>query len=178
MMTDLIFGDVCICDLSLSLNSPKDSRAPLVFLGIENTDGGEVWRFCRVGREPRAYALTPFIIFHGEPALRNDGAIFPTQYALFPARTGIVKMLGNIQREETLQLIKAADQKYRNRKEVALIMNLCPRCRDDFMTDPETIVKRLDPYSPVRSTCDFCQVRQGHLFVVYKRRIYRNGESK
>ena len=178
MMTDLVFGDVCICDLSLSLNSPRDSRAPLVFLGKEDTEGGKICRFCRVGGEPRSYALTPFIIFHGESALRNDGAIYPTQYILFLEGVGIIKMLGSIQNEETLQLIKSADEKYRNRKEVALVMHLCPRCRDDFMLDPETVVKRINPCSPVKSTCDFCQVRQGHLFVVYKRRIYRNGVSK
>ena len=176
-MTELTLGDVCICDLSRSLNSPKDSRAPLVFLGTDETEGGKVWRFCRIGSEPKAWARTPYIAFHGEAALRNDGAIFPTQYVLFPVGYGIIRMLGSIQNEDTLQFIRATERKHA-RKEVALIMNLCPRCREDFMTDPKTVVKRLNAYSPVKSTCDFCQVRQGHLFVVYKRKTYRNGVSK
>ncbi len=178
MMIDLAFGDVCICDISLSLNSPKDKRAPLIFLGKEVIEDKRVCRFCRVGGEPKSYAMTPFILFCGEPALRNDGAIYPTQYILFPEGIGVITFLGRIQNEETLQLIKVADEKNRKQKNVALVMNLCPRCRDDFMLNPETVVKRLDPCSPVRSTCDFCQVRQGHLFIVYKKRIYRNGVRK
>lgn len=33
---------------------------------------------------------------------------------------------------------------------------LCPRCLKDYMSDPDYIVKRLDPFHSVKESCDKC----------------------
>ena len=49
-MNDLKFGDICIADLSRSLDYPGRSFTPLVFLETEDADTGTpVYIFCRIG---------------------------------------------------------------------------------------------------------------------------------
>lgn len=175
-MTVLEFGDVCICDLSLSLNSSKQTIAPLVFIGKEYRNGSLINRFCRVGKKPKQYAFVPFIVVRNEPALRNNAAIYPTQYVFFSDDIAPIKMLGRIQTDETLAQIRTAVSEHR--KDVALVMSLCPRCREDFRTDRETVINRLNPFHPEKSECDFCQIRQGYLYVIYKKKIYRSDKRR
>ena len=50
-MLDLKLGDICITDLSRSLNSPKTGIAPLIYINSETgEDGVQMYRFCKVGR--------------------------------------------------------------------------------------------------------------------------------
>ena len=46
---------------------------------------------------------------------------------------------------------------------------LCPRCLRDYMSDPNMVVRRLDPLSSTKDKCDKCQ-NTGYDYVVYDKR--------
>lgn len=46
---------------------------------------------------------------------------------------------------------------------------LCPRCRSEFQSIPENIVKRLDPFQADKEMCDKCQVGYGYDYMIFKK---------
>ena len=47
-----------------------------------------------------------------------------------------------------------------------IVLSLCPRCRSEFQSIPENIVKRLDPFQADKEMCDKCQVGYGYQFIL------------
>ena len=84
---------------------------------------------------------------------------------------GIIKKIGCLSQSEISMVLNVQQQK--KETSVALVMALCPRCRRDFMTDPSSVVIRMDPFAVQETQCDYCQVRNGHTYIVYKRELYR-----
>lgn len=54
-----------------------------------------------------------------------------------------------------------------------IILSLCPRCREEFMSVPENIVRRLDPLQVERDTCDKCQLRYGYDYLIMKKQNHK-----
>lgn len=174
-MLDLKHGDICICDLSMSMNTPKQSVAPLVFIACDKQDDTNIYVFCKVGKAPRKYSLKPFIDVAASNCLRRNSAVYPTQTVLFSDDLGILSKVGNLSEDEFQKVINIRQQKKEG--SAALVMTLCQRCRRDFLADPTSVVKRMDPFSVQETQCDFCQVRNGHTYIVYKRKLYGRNEK-
>ena len=176
-MLELTFGDICIVNLARSLNSPKVKIAPVIYISSEiGEDGVELIRFCRVGKIPDNESTMPFVEVGKHPYLRRGTAIFPTQLVLFANPATILSKAGSIEDESIKKEVFSISDKAKMAEKQAIIMSLCPRCRRDFLSDSETVVKRLDPFSMVEHQCDFCQVRSGHTYIIYKRQNY--GDSR
>ena len=176
-MSELKLGDICICDLSLSLNTHKSGSAPLIFLKKKVADNDTVvYQFCRVGRKPISVSRHPFIVVNGETGLKDNSAVYPTQTILFSDESAIIKVVGQLKDKSTIDFIQAAIQQQGKKEEISIVMTLCPRCRSDFMLNPQTIVKRVDPFSQQRAECDYCQSRAGFLYLIYKKKAYRSKE--
>ena len=58
-------------------------------------------------------------------------------------------------------------------KRTGLVLSLCPRCRSEFMSVPDNIVRRLDPLQAEKDICDKCQVHYGYDYVVTKKQNNR-----
>ena len=171
-MIDLKFGDICIADLSRSLSSPKTITAPVIYLSAKDDGDVRTFRFCRVGKMPNGYTTKPFIMIGKHPYLRDGSAIYPTQTVLFTDESAILFKAGTVDDEHIEQEIYRILQQAKRKEHQAIIMALCSRCRREFLMNPETVVKRLDPFSVQEYQCDFCQTRTGHTYVIYKRRLY------
>ena len=169
-MTDLKCGDVCICDLSLSINSYKYAVVPLVYISVTYEKEMPIYSFCRVGKAPRAYSRYPFVDVTASNCVRKGSAVYPTQVVLFSDEMGIIKKIGCLSQSEISKVLNVQQQK--KETSVALVMALCPRCRRDFMTDPTSVVIRMDPFAVQETQCDYCQVRNGHTYIIYKRKLY------
>ena len=50
-----------------------------------------------------------------------------------------------------------------------IVLSLCPRCRSEFQSIPENIVKRLDPFQADKEVCDKCQVGYGYDYMIFKK---------
>ncbi len=177
-MLELKFGDICIVDLSRSINSPKSCVAPVIYMSeYQENNGAMTYRFCRVGKKPALPASKPFVVIERHPYLRSKSAIYPTQTVLFSDESAILSKVSMIGDERIEQEILNIYEKTNRAEKQAIVMCLCPRCRREFLLNTQTVMKRLDPYSPIEQQCDFCQVRSGHTYVIYKRRLY-GGEHK
>lgn len=174
-MTDLKCGDVCICDLSLSINTHKYAVVPLVFISLTLENGRPIYSFCRVGKAPEAYSEHPFVEVAASSCLRKGSAVYPTQTILFSDEMGIMKKVGCLSQSETTKVLNLRQQK---EKSFALVMALCPRCRRDFLTDPASVVIRMDPFAVRETQCDYCQVRNGHTYIIYRRKLYGRKKAK
>ena len=50
-----------------------------------------------------------------------------------------------------------------------IVLSLCPRCRSEFQSIPENIVKRIDPFQSEKEVCDKCQVGYGYEYMIFKK---------
>ena len=167
------FGDICLCDLSLSINSTKTGFAPLLFLSDEkDASGNSIYKLCRIGRRPALTTTKPFIPLDHQPPLRRDSAAYPTQTVEYLGLGGIVRMIGSLTDAELISEIKATHEEYKIDRHKALVMALCPCCRRNFLADPGLKVKRIKPFSFTEYQCDFCQTRNGHMYAIFRRKLY------
>lgn len=177
-MLELKYGDICLGDLSKSLNSPKSGIVPLVFISFEvMPDGAGSYRFCRIGKKPVSPTASPFVDVNEQPCLRCDSAIFPTQLVVFSDESAIIRKVGSVEDENLISQIREIRKAEKREQNQAMIMALCPRCRKEFLYDPSNTVKRLDPFSVQEHQCDFCQTRNGHTYIIFKRKLY-GGDNK
>ena len=178
-MIELKFGDICIADLSLSIDHPKISVAPVVYMSTRNnTDGINIYIFCRIGKSPSDQSNRPFIPIDKHPCLRNGSAIFPTQTVSFRDMSTILSRVGYIEDEKIKTKILAISKAARDKKRHTLIMTLCPRCRSEFLLNPETQIRRYDPCTSERYQCDFCQMRTGYVYEISIRKLYGGEKSE
>ena len=49
------------------------------------------------------------------------------------------------------------------------ILSLCPKCRSEFFSVPENILRRVDPLQVEKEPCDKCQVGYGYEYLITKR---------
>ena len=49
------------------------------------------------------------------------------------------------------------------------ILSLCPKCRAEFFSVPENILRRVDPLQVEKEPCDKCQVGYGYDYLITKR---------
>ena len=167
------FGDICICDLSLSINATKTGLVPLFFLSYErDAYSNGTYELCRIGRRPALTTTNPFILLDHQPPLRKDSAVYPTQIVKYSGLDGIIQIIGSLTDVQLKSEITAIREEYTNDRHKALIMALCPCCRRNFLTDPGLTVKRVDPFSLTEYQCDFCQTRNGHMYAIYRRYFY------
>lgn len=61
-------------------------------------------------------------------------------------------------------------------KRTGMLLSLCPRCREEFMSVPDNIVKRVDPLQVEKEPCDKCQVRYGYDYLIMKR--YKHNDQR
>ena len=177
-MTEMKFGDLYHCDLSYSLDYPKNKIVPVVFLKTERACTGHMIHiFCRVGNPPSGRSRHPYILLKEQEGLKYDSAVFPTQTVSIANERAILRKTGQIRSDTVKDLIMETAQGKRG-KEKEIVMNLCPRCRRDFLTDTDTVVRRQDPFSRQAETCDFCQTRMGYTYVVSRRRYYRRAMNQ
>lgn len=175
-MFDLVFGDICMTDLSKSLNSPKTYVAPALFVTKEEAQNGVTsYCFCRIGKKPVKPVASPFIETTGQTCLRNNSVIYPTQITVISNETGILRKIGTIDDEQIKKQILAIREKEKREMDQALVMALCTRCRREFLLNPSTTIKRLDPFSAQEHQCDYCQIRNGHTYIILKRKQYGDG---
>lgn len=86
--------------------------------------------------------------------------------------------IGSIDEEACWIRINAALKKtfglwFYNKERSGDIRCLCPKCLHDYMTDSNYVVRRLDPLSSSKDTCDKCS-NMGYDYMVYdKRMIFR-----
>ena len=171
-MLDLKFGDICICDLSYSINTAKTSRVPLMFLSADADGGRIMYRFCKIGKTPAQKQLHPFVVLPPTKNLKPGSTAYPTKVVLFPSEDGIRHKISHLSDEECKSRIKLIVKERQKELKHALIMTLCPTCLKSFMMDTTSVIRRLDPYAVCQDECDFCQVRPGHTYLIMKKERY------
>ena len=76
--------------------------------------------------------------------------------------------MGNVMSREMImkEYIDAIRSRY---DYILIVLSLCPRCRSEFQSIPENIVKRLDPFQADKEMCDKCQVGYGYDYMIFKK---------
>jgi len=87
----------------------------------------------------------------------------------------LISYVGRIENGETIAKIKDGIryqfQLMRKRKPIrtGYILSLCPKCRAEFLSVPENILRRVDPLQVEKEPCDKCQVGYGYDYLITKR---------
>lgn len=87
----------------------------------------------------------------------------------------LISYIGRVEDREIIDKIKNGIryqfQLMRKRKPIrtGYILSLCPKCRSEFFSVPENILRRVDPLQVEKEPCDKCQVGFGYDYLITKR---------
>lgn len=115
----------------------------------------------------------PFHIFLGE----NYGLKKPSMVLLEQIKTvnqtDLTEYIGIVDSEYLLRKIKnglfitlvGASNHPKRRNDIRC---LCPKCLEDYKSNPDYVVKRLDPFQSEKQQCDKCN-RSGYDYLIYEK---------
>lgn len=95
----------------------------------------------------------------------------------------LLEYIGEVRDEKTIYAIKQGILtefgliKRPQPRRTGLILTLCPKCRAEFMSVPENIVRRVDPLQVDKERCDKCQTSFGYDYLIIKKNP-RNAKSE
>ena len=115
--------------------------------------------------------------------LREDSIVMLEQIRTVDKEKELLEYIGEVRDEKTIYAIKQGILtefgliKRPQPRRTGLILTLCPKCRAEFMSVPENIVRRVDPLQVDKERCDKCQTSFGYDYLIIKKNP-RNTKSE
>lgn len=170
------WGDIYYCDLGDMRGSVQRGKRPVIVIQSNGLNKNSPTVTVAVITSVRKKQSMPSHINIGtECGLPEDSMIMLEQTRTVDKNEELLDYIGFVKdkekREEIKRGIKIAHGipvKSKGPKK-ALVMYLCPRCRERLMNDKSTIIRRVDHFDTEKNCCDRCGVGYGYEYLVLKR---------
>lgn len=112
--------------------------------------------------------IASHIFLETECGLREPSMVMLEQMRTIDKAEELISYVGKVEDNEIIAKIKDGIryqfQLMRVRKPIrtGYILSLCPKCRSEFFSVPENILRRVDPLQVEKEPCDKCQVGYGY----------------
>ena len=167
-------GELYYYDFGANIGSIQCGRRPVLVLQGDdfNTNAPTVIVAAVTSAIKKRYL--PSHIYLGE----NYGLEKPSMVLIEQVRTvnkaDLEEYIGFVDDENIWRLINIALKKafgmwFYKRERSGEVRCLCPKCLKDYMSNPAYKVRRLDPFSSTKGTCDKCN-SLGYDYMVYDKR--------
>ena len=119
--------------------------------------------------------MTSHVLVGKECGLDEPSMILLEQLRTIDVEKELKAYIGTVKDKTTINEIKrglkyAVGIPMRPRLErKALILCLCPNCRDELYNDNEHIIRRMDPFQAEKDYCEKCQINYGYDYVISKK---------
>lgn len=170
------WGDIFYCDLGANKGSVQSGMRPVIIVQTERLNKKSptavVAVLTTVKKKPE---MTSHVLVGKECGLAEPSMILLEQLRTIDVEKELKEYIGTVKDKNTINEIKrglkyAVGIPMRPRLErKALILCLCPDCRDEFYNDNEHIVRRMDPFQAEKYCCEKCQINYGYDYVISKK---------
>ena len=175
-MNKVHWGDIFYADLGKMKGSVQCGKRPVLVIQNNRLNSTSPTVTVAVITSVRKRGTMPTHIEIGkECGLKESSMVMLEQIRTVDKLEELEEYVGSVTDEakivEIQRGIKASlgiPMKPKNRR-TGTVLSLCPHCREEFMSVPENIVKRVDPLQSEKEPCDKCQVRYGYDYLIMKK---------
>lgn len=167
------WGQIYLCKLGDSNGSVQSGVRPV--LVVQNNIGNNNSTTTVVATITTALKKLnqpTHIVLDESCGLREKSMVMLEQITTIDINKSLVKYIGEIKDAKTLHRIKQGlltELGLTRRLDLSrtgLILSLCPKCRSVFMSSPNNIVRRVDPFGSNKGLCEKCQMETGYEYIV------------
>ena len=177
------WGDIFCCDLGNMQGSVQCGKRPVIVIqGNHLNKNSPTVTVAVITTVLKKQNMHSHVLIGRETGLKEQSMIMLEQTRTVDKEKELLEYIGAVKdgdkRLEIKRGIKATlGIPVRPKEErKALILSLCPKCRSEFMSVPDNIVKRADYLQSEKETCDKCQVGYGYDYIIMKKHRHGKGD--
>ncbi len=174
--TEIKRGNLYLYDFGSNEGSIQSGLRPVLVLQSDRFSRSPTVIVAAVTSAIKKQYLPSHVIIEAQFGLQQDSMVMLEQIRTVN-RSDLQKYIGSIDDEAVWRKINNAIKKtfglwFYNLERTGDIRCLCSKCSKDYKTNPNFIIKRLDPFSKKSEKCDKCD-NLGYDYLVFDRRATR-----
>ena len=151
------WGDIYYCDLGVTNGSVQSGMRPVLVVQTNRlNESSPTVVVAAITAVKKKTAMNTHIELNTDCGLKEPSMVMLEQLRTVDKATELDNFVGRIP-------VKPKTERK------GIVLSLCPRCRSEFQSIPENIVKRLDPFQADKEMCDKCQVGYGYDYMIFKK---------
>ena len=169
-------GGVYYCDLGVTNGSVQSGMRPVLVVQTNRlNESSPTVVVAAITAVKKKTAMNTHIELNTDCGLKEPSMVMLEQLRTVDKATELDNFVGRITDADKISEIKrglkfAVGIPVKPKTErKGIVLSLCPRCRSEFQSIPENIVKRLDPFQADKEMCDKCQVGYGYDYMIFKK---------
>ena len=170
------WGDIYYCDLGVTNGSVQSGMRPVLVVQTNRlNESSPTVVVAAITAVKKKTAMNTHIELNTDCGLKEPSMVMLEQLRTVDKATELDNFVGRITDADKISEIKrglkfAVGIPVKPKTErKGIVLSLCPRCRSEFQSIPENIVKRLDPFQADKEMCDKCQVGYGYDYMIFKK---------
>lgn len=170
------WGDIYYCDLGVTNGSVQSGIRPVLVVQTNRlNESSPTVVVAAITAVKKKTAMNTHIELNTDCGLKEPSMVMLEQLRTVDKATELDNFVGRITDADKISEIKrglkfAVGIPIKPKTErKGIVLSLCPRCRSEFQSIPENIVKRLDPFQADKEVCDKCQVGYGYDYMIFKK---------
>lgn len=175
-LSKIRWGEIYTCDLGKMKGSVQCGVRPVLVVQTNKLNGCSPTVVVAVITSVRKREdIASHIPLETDCGLNEPSMVLLEQIRTIDKAEELISYVGRIEDGKTIDKIKDGIryqfQLMRKRKPIrtGYILSLCPKCRAEFFSVPENILRRVDPLQVEKEPCDKCQVGYGYDYLITKR---------
>lgn len=175
-LSKIKWGEIYTCNLGNMIGSVQSGVCPVLVVQTNKLNSNSPTVVVAVITSARKREdITSHILLESECGLREPSMVMLEQMRTIDKAEELISYVGNVEDSEIIAKIKDGIryqfQLMRARKPIrtGYILSLCPKCRSEFFSMPENILRRVDRLQVEKEPCDKCQVGYGYDYLITKR---------
>lgn len=175
-LSKIKWGEIYTCDLGSTKGSVQCGVRPVLVVQTNKLNSNSPTVVVAVITSAhKREDISSHIFLETNCGLREPSMVMLEQMRTIDKAEELISYVGKVEDNEIIAKIKDGIryqfQLMRARKPIrtGYILSLCPKCRAEFFSVPENILRRVDPLQVEKEPCDKCQVGYGYDYLITKR---------
>lgn len=173
---EILWGDIYYCDLGNMKGSVQCGKRPVIVIQNNRLNRKSPTVMVAVITSVKKKKLMPSHILIGkECGLQEESMIMLEQTRTVDKKEELLDYIGAVidvdkrnEIKQGLKLTYGIPTKPKGERK-ALVLNLCPHCREKYMSNKDNIVKRVNQLQIEKECCDSCGVGYGYEYMVMQK---------
>lgn len=176
------WGDIYYCNLGETKGSVQSGKRPVLVVQTNClNESSPTVVVASITAKRKKTSMNTHVELGTDCGLKEPSMVMLEQLRTVDKITELDNYVGRITDEKKMNEIKRG-LKFEmgipvkpRRERKGIVLCLCPRCRSEFQSISENIVKRMDPFQAEKEVCDKCQVGYGYDYLIFKKYHHTRG---
>lgn len=174
-LSKIRWGEIYYCDLGNMKGSVQCGLRPVLVVQTNKLSNSPTVVVAVITSVRKREDIGSHIYLDTDCGLSEPSMVMLEQLRTIDKAEELFSYIGRVENREVIEKIKDGIryqfQLMRKRKAIrtGYILSLCPKCRSEFFSVPENILRRVDPLQMEKEPCDKCQVGFGYDYLITKR---------